>query len=310
MYIRKTTIKSKKSGGAYFSYRLVESERVGQQVKQKTLLNLGKHFAIEPSDWPLLVERIEQITQGNKQQTCLFDMKEPVDQPLETAAQRYAALLINKLSNPAEIAVEALNDTAAEDLQTVDINSLSTCQARSIGGETLALRALEQLGLQEVFIDLGFNKKESVAASSEIIGRMLHPGSERETHRWLQQDSALGECIDYDTSKVSLNHLYRVSDKLWRNKTAIEAHLAQREASLFDLQRTLILYDLTNTYFEGEAKGNSKAQRGRSKEKRSDCPLVTMGLVLDGDGFPVGSEIFAGNASEPMTLQLMFESHA
>jgi transposase len=76
---------------------------------------------------------------------------------------------------------------------------------------------------------------------------------------------------------------------------------------IFNLKRTVILYDLTNTFFEGQAPKNTLGTFGRSKEKRTDCPLVTMGLVLDGEGFPLASEIFAGNASEPKTLKTMIE---
>jgi hypothetical protein len=80
--------------------------------------------------------------------------------------------------------------------------------------------------------------------------------------------------------------LYQASDLLWKHREALEVHLYGAEQSLFDFENTITLYDLTNTYFEREARGNSLAQRGHSKEKHSDCPLVTLGLVLDGNGFP------------------------
>ena len=178
-------------------------------------------------------------------------------------------------------------------------------KSRSVGIESLSLQALKQLKPDDKLRDLGFIEKDITAAIGTIIGRMAHPSSERETHRWLQENSGLGELIDYDYGTVSLDRLYKVADKLLKNKTAIESHLAQREQELFNLERTIILYDLTNTYFEGTAKDNPQAAFGRSKEKRSDCPLVTMGLVLDGAGFPVGSKIFKGNASEPKTLKEM-----
>ena len=85
----------------------------------------------------------------------------------------------------------------------------------------------------------------------------------------------------------------------------MEGFLYQQECDLFSLTETITLYDLTNTFFEGTASGNAKAQRRHSKEKRSDCPLVTLALVLDGSGFPKRSEVFAGNVSEPATLKLI-----
>jgi transposase len=96
-----------------------------------------------------------------------------------------------------------------------------------------------------------------------------------------------------------LTRLYTVSDKLLNNQSALEAFLVDQEQTLFDLNRTVVLYDLTNTYFEGQCAGNPNAQFGHSKENRRDCPLVTLGLVLGADGFPLGSQVFPGNASEP-----------
>ena len=79
---------------------------------------------------------------------------------------------------------------------------------------------------------------------------------------------------------------------------------------LFDLHPTVTLYDLTNTYFEGEARGQPKARRGHSKEKRTDCPLLTLGLVLDASGFVRRSQVFAGNVREHHTLAEMLDARA
>lgn len=111
-----------------------------------------------------------------------------------------------------------------------------------------------------------------------------------QTHDWLQSRTGLGELLDHDFGSTSLTRLYTISDKLLKNQSVLEAFLSTQEQSLFVLNRSIVLYDLTNTYFEGQCAQNPKAQFGRSKEKRSDCPLVTLGLVLDGDGFPLGSQ--------------------
>jgi transposase len=101
------------------------------------------------------------------------------------------------------------------------------------------------------------------------------------------------------------NGLYQVSDQLLKKKATIEEHLYKRQRSLFGLLETITLYDLTNTYFEGQSKANAYAARGHSKEKRTDCPLVTFGLVLDSSGFPRRSHVYDGNVSEPTTLAEM-----
>jgi len=134
---------------------------------------------------------------------------------------------------------------------------------------------------------------------------MALPASELASHGWLQQRSGLGELMGYDFESMGLDRLYQASDQLWKHKEALEQHLYGQEQSLFSLEETITLFDLTNTFFEGETKGASKAQRGRSKEKRSDCPLITLGLVLDGSGFPRSSKLFPGNVSEPESLKEM-----
>ncbi len=133
----------------------------------------------------------------------------------------------------------------------------------------------------------------------------MHPGSELKTHRYLKEQSALDELMGCDFSQLSLKGFYQIADKLLAHKTQIEQTLYQREKDLFNLEETLTLFDITNTYFEGSCRDNAKAHYGRSKEKRTDCRLVALGLVLDGSGFPKRSEIFPGNVSEPATLEQM-----
>jgi transposase len=104
---------------------------------------------------------------------------------------------------------------------------------------------------------------------------------------------------------MDLNRLYRASDALYKHREALQDHLFAQAQSILGFGQTITLYDLTNTYFEGIAAGVSKAKRGHSKEKRSDCPLVTLAMALDGSGFPRRSRVFAGNASEPATMKDM-----
>ena len=134
---------------------------------------------------------------------------------------------------------------------------------------------------------------------------MAVPGSELSTYEWLRTATALGELLDYDYEGMSLAQLYRSADLLLKHRDALETYLFGAAQRLFGFQETITLYDLANTYFEGQASGASKAKHGRFKEERSDCPLVTMGLVLDANGFPKRSRIFAGNASEPQTMEAM-----
>lgn len=299
MYIRQTTTRSKKDGSNYQSYRLVESFRVGNKVKQQTLLNLGTEFSISRDSWGELTNRIEAIL--HHQPSLL-----PHNETIEAEAQRIASNLLLRNKEYAS----SDEHVATADYCTVDIDSIESSELRSVGLEHMAYDALQSLQLDTQLSALGLNRTEVATAIGTIIGRMIAPGSELSTHRWLQRESGLGEIIDYDFNQCSLSRLYRVSDQLLQHRDELETHLFARERSLFDLDCTITLYDLTNTFFEGSGKHNDQAVRGRSKEKRSDCPLVTLGLVLDSSGFPRSSRVFAGNASEPATLETMVTSLA
>ena len=290
MYIRKTQCQKKKAGGHYFTYRLVESRRTEKGVRQRTLLNLGVDFSLPREQWPDLTKRIEDILGG---QQSLLD----IDSDIERLAQGYASRII--------ISDQDVSDPDNIDYREVDLDSIEMSRPRSVGGEHVTLEALRFLGLDEKLGELGFNGPQTAAAIGTIIGRACAPGSELATHAWLRERSGLGELIDYDFEGLSLYGMYQVSDQLLGKKAALEQYLYERERSLFGLQETITLYDLTNTYFEGQCKANALAAHGHSKEKRSDCPLVTLGLVLDSSGFPKRSHVYEGNVSEPATLSEM-----
>jgi transposase len=295
MFIRQTKTRNSTTGESYTTFRLVSSERVGKQVRQRTLLNLGRQFSLVKDEWPLLCTRIEQLLSG--QGTLLSESA-----PIEALAQRYAARLLAN-NKPAEPGTES----DAADYQDVDVNSIKLVRPRSVGVEQVGLTALSWLGMPEILESVGLNGIQRAVALGSIIGRMAAPGSELATWRWLKEKSAIGELLETDFESVPLMRLYRVSDLLIRRRESIEKALFSRIDTLFSLPATVTLYDLTNTYFEGQMAGNAKASRGHSKEKRSDCPLVTLGLVLDGSGFVRRSKMFEGNVSEGTTLKEMLE---
>ncbi|MCP3923136.1 MAG: hypothetical protein GY714_11180 [Desulfobacterales bacterium] len=297
MYIRRTTIKSRKTGEPYYTYRLVESVRTEKGVKQRTILNLGKDFPYPRTLWPDLACRIDEIISG---QMSLLKLSTE----METACQHYAALIIQSRNRADGIQ----NDKPGSDVyHNVNIDSLEFMRPRSVGLEHVSYEALSQLQLCNKLKELGFNKHELSAAIGTIIGRMIEPGSELATHYWLQNHTGLGELIDYDYEGMSLTRMYQISDKIYKHKEEIERHLYVRQRFLFQFEETITLYDLTNTYFEGSCKYNELGAHGKSKEKRSDCPLVTLGLVLDSSGFPKRSKLFTGNVSEPHTLEDMLK---
>ena len=292
MFIRQTKTNASASGKAYFTYRLVESRRVGERVSQRTVLNLGRNFDIPRELWPDLCSRIDQILDG---ENPLF----PLDKSVEQKAQHiYAQILALRAGS-----TPASEPPQTKDFQEIDVNSIGLIKPRSVGAEHASLEALNELGLPGILDAAGLNGRQKSAALGNIIGRMCAPASELATHRWLQDKSALGELLAFDFQAMPAMQLYRASDLLLKHKSLIEERLFENAQSLFGFTPTITLYDLTNTYFEGGADANPKAKRGRSKEKRSDCPLVTLGLALDASGFVRHSETFEGNVSEAGTLE-------
>jgi transposase len=299
MFIRRTPTRHKATGEAYFTHRLVRSERIGAKVRQCTLLNLGSHFPLPEEDWPTVCARIEQILSA--QATML-----PLTPPIEEAAQRYAAQIV--ASAAASCTEAAAQKRGGAQYHEVDIASLELVRPRTVGVEQVGLWAMAQLGFVEKLKALGLSAVQAAAVMGNVIGRMAAPTSELGTFGWLCAKSALGELLEVDFEAMSLMSLYRASDALVKHREAIEAHLFGRICDLFSLEQTVTLYDLTNTYFEGRCAGNSKAALGHSKEKRTDAPLVTLALVLDASGFIHRSRLFPGNISEPKTLEEMLLS--
>ena len=296
MYIRKVTQKNQKTGQAYFTHRLVETYRNAEnKVRQRVLLNLGTHFDIPSDEWKLLADRIEGIL--SRQETLIA-----YDAHIEEAAQNIAKRVIHRVANITPDIKENISD-----FQTVDLHTVEYQNIRFVGAEHIGLAIAKNLKLISLLAELKFNPKQINTALGSIIGKLVAPGSERATHQYLSTRSGLDELIGCNFQQLSLNQLYQISDKLIKNKTVIEKKLFNCEQELFGLENIITLYDLTNTYFEGQCLHNRKAAFGRSKEKRSDCPLVTLGLVLDASGFPKSSEVFEGNASEPKTLQNMIK---
>jgi len=302
MFIRKTTTqKYLPNGKAYTTYRLVQQYRnVSGISKQETLLNLGSEFAIPESGWRLLCDRIEQL-QGS---AVLFELE--LSTELEQEAQRIAKILSKLNSEKSSVAriVPVVQEFTDKDYQTVNVNSAIDSEVRYIGNEHLVYETACKLGLPETLAAAGFNKKQLNIALASIIGRLIVPGSELSTHRYLTQDSALDEVMGTEFSNLDLKQLYFASDRLLANKEIIEDSLYLREKELFALEEVITLFDITNTYFESHPQ-HSGANKGRSKEKRSDCALISLGLLLDGSGFPKKSKILPGNISEPSTLKGM-----
>lgn len=184
------------------------------------------------------------------------------------------------------------------------VDAATTENSVSLGPELVALQAWRELGMDERLRTLKFNAAQVRAACSQVVGRLTRPGSERALQGMVLPASALPELLEDVAlpTPTSLDRLYRISDKLVANRDAIESWLRERTGRVFGLTRNYYLYDLTNSHFEGVCAENPKARRGRSKQKRHDCPLITAGVCFDEHGFILFHKTFAGNVGEASTL--------
>ena len=294
MFIRETSKIDKKTGKKYTSYQLVEAIRTEHGPRQKILLTIGSNVILSPNERKDLANRIEDIIKGTN---FLFLYSDNI----ESLAQHFAKhLLIQQSPGPLVSESQELPD-----FQNVDINAIRHTKVRTIGPEYVAFSMYQELGFDKVFSRLRLTEKQKQAAAATIIGRAIFPSSERKLHTRLLGVSDLSQFFNMERPCITLDELYQISDNILSSKKNLETHLREREKTLFNLQESIILYDITNTYFEGTCKAHPKATRGKSKEMRFDAPLLAFGVVLDSDGFPKHSEIFEGSINERATLQEM-----
>ena len=180
---------------------------------------------------------------------------------------------------------------------------------RSVECERLCLQALEELQPGSVLSELGMSELDTRRALALVATKMIHPPSERETSRWRNKSSSLPELLELTRPRdLERKTLYRIGDCLWKRQAEIEKHLFRRERDLLNIPASIVFYDLTNSHYTGQHGDQGLRRFGRSKQHRSDCPLVTLALVLDEMGFPRSSEILPGNVGEARTLEAELES--
>ena len=272
MFIKATKTYTDMAGQARKSHRLVRNVRVDGRVRQQTLLNLGTHWDVPRELWLRIAQRTEEILAGRQ---ALFPEPEAVEQHAQRLARQLRAKGVGLSEKPDPAVVR------------VDLDSMEHQDPVSVGAERVCLQALEDLGFQRILEGCGLSLRDARIATAIVAARMIHPSSEREASRWLQCDSALPELLGLEADQRALSRktLYRVCYLLWKHRKALQQGLRQQESALFGIPGAIVLYDLTNAHCCGLADGALR-RRGRSKQRRNDCPLVTTALMLDSAGFP------------------------
>lgn len=294
MYIRECVTTNKATKTKYVTHRLVEAYRVTEgsemKVRQRLIMHLGT-LEIPKSDWPKLAKILEARLAG---QNSLFEEDSQMAIAADKAMDYYSFVQLKEEEKSAR--------KQKQTICPIDLESVEHSMSRSIGPELVGHAFWERLEFDKLLQTCGLSLSEQSWAKAVVLGRLIEPASERQTEYWLKKKTSLLEMLEVDLSQAGKNAIYEIGDTLLTHKKQLEKELRKKEEVLFPQDHSLFLYDLTNTYFEGGATKNTSAHRGHSKEKRSDCPLVTLALVVDDRGFPIFSQIYKGNQSEPETL--------
>jgi transposase len=290
MYVRQTTRRYKDK--TYTNYLLVESIHTPKGPRQKVICSLGDLSPRPAEEWLRLARKVEDALVG---QANLFSQPDPeVEQIVRQVRQRQA----RAADQDSRAAPPAHSDS---DLIAVHADRITMTDLRSAGPVHVGFQFWKRLELDAILQRHGFSPRAIQLTCAMSLNRLIHPDSEHAMPRWIRS-TALADILGVDFIALADDSLYRNLDRLHPNRAAIESDLVERERRLFQLDPTVYLYDLTSTYFEGQATHNPKAQRGYSRDHRPDCKQVVVGLVIGREGFPLAHEIFAGNTQDRKTL--------
>jgi transposase len=288
MYIRKSTRSYK--GRTYTNYVLVESAQTAKGPRQKAVCSLGDLSPRPREEWLKLTRKIED---------ALLGQERLVDQ-----GDAEVAAIVRQVRERRESA--PLQPAGSAEPITVDPSRVTTEQHREAGPIHVGYQFWQRLNLDRILYDCGLPETVRQLACAMVLNRLIAPASEHAMPDWMRR-TALVDILDVDFEGIDDDRLYRVLDRLYPHRATIEAALVERERSLFNLDTTVYLYDLTSTYFEGQCPRNGKAKLGHSRDKRPDCKQVVVGLVVNRDGFPITHEVFAGNTRDHSTLATMLD---
>jgi transposase len=294
MYVRQTTRRYKNK--TYTNYLLVESIHTPKGPRQKVICSLGDLSPRPAEDWLRLARKVEDALVG---QANLFSNPDPEVEQIVRQIQTRQAGTPQPPAGP-------LPEPGPADLISVHTDSIAMTQPRSAGPLHVGFQFWKRLGFDAILQRHGFSTRAIQLTCAMTLNRLIHPDSEHAMPRWIRS-TALADILGVDFTTLVDDPLYRNLDRLHPNRAAIESDLVERERLLFQLDPTVYLYDLTSTYFEGQAAQNPKARRGYSRDHRPDCKQVVVGLVIGREGFPLAHEIFAGNTQDRRTLGRMLD---
>ena len=290
MFVRKTT--SRRKGKTYTNHLLVESVRTSRGPRQRTICSLGDLRPRPRVEWLKLAHKVEQALAGEED---LFD-----EQDDELRA------IVSRVRNRQERGAGRGRKATGAEVVAVRVDEACTEMHREVGPVHVGYEFWKRLGLEDILQEQRLSKRSRLLTCCIVLNRLIDPKPEYAIPAWLGTVAA-GDILATDFEGLSEDALYRAMDRIAPYAKQIESSLVEREVELFNLDRTVLFYDLTSTYFEGLAKRNEKAKRGYSRDKRADCKQVVLALVVNRDGFPLLHEVFEGNTQDRKTLGKMLE---
>lgn len=204
---------------------------------------------------------------------------------------------------------KSIEESRCKAERLVDVNTIKHTDARDVGAEWICLQAIRELEIDRFLARKGWTEHKIDTALAHLITRTVYTPSELKSMRIMADNSAVCELVSgNNTWQPGFRDVYKVAPSLYELKDELEGHLCRRTDSLFNVSNRLVLFDLTNFYFEGRKDGSAKAKFGRSKEKRSDCKLLVLALCINAEGFIRYSSILAGNTAGPDSLPNMIDT--
>jgi transposase len=285
VFIKRTTRRVRNK--TYVNHLLVESIATPQGPRHRTICSLGSLAPAPAEEWRGLARKLAAALGG---QTTLVP-----DPAVEALAER---------ARPAR---RRAHPPSGDDMVAIHTDQVRVEDVREAGPVHVGHQMWRALTLDTILAGAGLSARARLLTEIMTLNRLVSPASEHAMPDWIRR-TALADILGTDFRTLSDETLYRNLDRLHPQRAAIEQALAARERTLFNLDDTIYLYDLTSTYFEGQCPQNPQAQRGYSRDHRPDCKQVVVGLVLDREGFPKAHEVFDGNRQDRTTLDAMLET--
>jgi transposase len=285
VFIKRTT--RRVNGKTYVNHLLVESIATPKGPRHRVICSLGQLTPAPREEWLALARKLASALGGQTQLEPDPEVDEIVARVRRKRSTRRAPWSKEK-----------------SDLVHIHTDRVKTEELREAGPVHVGHQMWKKLELDAVLAKAGLSARARKLTELMTLNRLIHPASEHAMPEWIRR-TALGDILRTSFEGLSDDALYRNLDDLHPQRGRIEQGLAEQERTLFNLDESIYLYDLTSTYFEGQCHANSQAKRGYSRDKRPDCKQVVVGLVLDREGFPKAHEVFEGNRNDRTTLEEM-----